>query len=58
MAGEPEWECEQRRRVEGIPLAPGLVAQLRVVASEEGIPFTLGLWSEPLFVRGPLRSPP
>ena len=42
VAGEPEWECEQRRRREGIPLAPGLVAQLSTVAAEAGVPFTLG----------------
>ena len=42
VAGEPEWESEQRRRREGIPLAPGLVAQLREVSAETGAPFTLG----------------
>jgi LDH2 family malate/lactate/ureidoglycolate dehydrogenase len=42
VAGEPEWECEQRRRREGIPLAPGLVSQLREVSAEAGVPFTLG----------------
>jgi LDH2 family malate/lactate/ureidoglycolate dehydrogenase len=41
VAGEPEWECEQQRRAHGIPLAPGLVAQLRGVAIQSGIPFTL-----------------
>jgi LDH2 family malate/lactate/ureidoglycolate dehydrogenase len=42
VAGEPEWECEQRRRREGIPLAPGLVSQLRAVSAEAAVPFTLG----------------
>jgi len=42
VAGEPEWECEKKRRTEGIPLAPGLVAQLRALAGELGISFTLG----------------
>ena len=42
VAGEPEWECEHRRRREGIPLAPGLVSQLREVSAETAIPFTLG----------------
>ena len=37
VAGEPEWECEQRRRREGIPLAPGLVSQLREVSVETGV---------------------
>jgi LDH2 family malate/lactate/ureidoglycolate dehydrogenase len=41
VAGEPEWECEQRRRREGIPLAPGLVRQLRSLAAELGVPFSL-----------------
>lgn len=40
VAGEPEWE--QRRRQEGIPLAPGLVSQLREVSVEAGASFTLG----------------
>jgi L-2-hydroxycarboxylate dehydrogenase (NAD+) len=42
VAGEPEWECEQQRRREGIPIAPGLVNQLRAVSAEMAIPFTLG----------------
>jgi LDH2 family malate/lactate/ureidoglycolate dehydrogenase len=42
VAGEPEWECEQRRRREGIPLAPGLVNQLQEVSAEVAVPFTLG----------------
>jgi len=42
VAGEPEWECERRRRRDGIPLAPGLVAQLREVAAATGVPFALG----------------
>jgi uncharacterized oxidoreductase len=42
VAGEPEWECEQRRRSEGIPLAPGLASQLRDVSAKAGVPFTLG----------------
>jgi len=42
VAGEPEWECEARRRREGIPIAPGLVTQLREVSAETTVPFTLG----------------
>jgi LDH2 family malate/lactate/ureidoglycolate dehydrogenase len=42
VAGEPEWECEQARRRDGIPLAPALIAQLREIAAETGAPFTLG----------------
>jgi LDH2 family malate/lactate/ureidoglycolate dehydrogenase len=41
VAGEPEWECERRRRRDGIPLAPGLVRQLRQVAAATGVPFSL-----------------
>lgn len=41
VAGEPEWECEQERRRHGIPLAPGLVEQLREVAADAAVPFTL-----------------
>ncbi len=38
-----EWyrECEQRRRRDGIPLAPGLVRQLRETAAAAGVPFSL-----------------
>ena len=42
VAGEPEWECEQERRRNGIPLAPTLVTQLREVSAETGVSFTLG----------------
>lgn len=41
VAGEPEWECSERRRRDGIPLAPGLVAQLRALAAKLALPFTL-----------------
>jgi LDH2 family malate/lactate/ureidoglycolate dehydrogenase len=42
VAGEPEWECELRRRRDGIPLAPGLVRQLRDVATACGLVFPIG----------------
>jgi LDH2 family malate/lactate/ureidoglycolate dehydrogenase len=42
VAGEPEWECEQRRRQEGIPLPPRLMTRLREVAAVDAVPFTLG----------------
>jgi L-2-hydroxycarboxylate dehydrogenase (NAD+) len=41
VAGEPEWECEQERRRNGIPLAPGLVSQLREVSAQVDVPFML-----------------
>lgn len=37
VAGEPEAECEQRRRVEGIPLAPVLVAEVNSIARSLGV---------------------
>jgi len=37
-AGEPQAECERRRRAEGIPLAPVLVAQVNDIAAELGVP--------------------
>jgi len=42
VAGEPEWECDQRRRREGIPIAPGLATQLQELSAEVAVPFTLG----------------
>ena len=37
-AGEPEAECERRRLVEGIPLAPTLVRQVGEIADSLGLP--------------------
>jgi LDH2 family malate/lactate/ureidoglycolate dehydrogenase len=37
-AGEPEAECERRRLVDGIPLAPALVKQLGEIADSLGVP--------------------
>lgn len=37
VAGEPETECEKRRLVEGIPLAPSLVRQVNELAQELGV---------------------
>jgi LDH2 family malate/lactate/ureidoglycolate dehydrogenase len=37
VAGEPEAECEQQRRREGIPLAPALVQQCNQVARSLGV---------------------
>jgi LDH2 family malate/lactate/ureidoglycolate dehydrogenase len=39
VAGEPEWECEARRRRDGIPLAPPLVAQLQALAAALDLTF-------------------
>ncbi len=37
VAGEPEAECEARRRREGIPLAPALVHQVNAIARSLGV---------------------
>jgi LDH2 family malate/lactate/ureidoglycolate dehydrogenase len=37
-AGEPEAECERRRLVEGIPLAPALVRQVNEIAASLRLP--------------------
>ncbi len=37
VAGEPETECEKRRRVEGIPLVPTLVRQVNELARTRGV---------------------
>lgn len=42
VAGEPEFECEARRRREGIPLPPRLIAQLKEIAAILALPFPLG----------------
>jgi LDH2 family malate/lactate/ureidoglycolate dehydrogenase len=36
-AGEPEAETERRRRIDGIPVAPALAADLRRIAGELGV---------------------
>jgi LDH2 family malate/lactate/ureidoglycolate dehydrogenase len=36
-AGEPEAECERLRLVEGIPLAPALVAEVNQIAGALGV---------------------
>ncbi len=36
-AGEPEAECERRRRADGIPLAPALVNQVNEIARSMGV---------------------
>ena len=40
-AGLPEWEAEQDRRANGIPLHPTIVEKLRALAGEFDIPFDL-----------------
>ncbi|HEY0421481.1 MAG TPA: Ldh family oxidoreductase [Acetobacteraceae bacterium] len=42
VAGDPERRNAARRRVEGIPVAPGLLAQVRAVAEACGAPWMLG----------------
>jgi LDH2 family malate/lactate/ureidoglycolate dehydrogenase len=38
VAGDPEAECEARRRADGIPLAPALVVQVNAIADALGVP--------------------
>jgi LDH2 family malate/lactate/ureidoglycolate dehydrogenase len=38
-AGGPEWEKRRRREAEGIPLPPGLLAELQAVAQSAGVTF-------------------
>jgi LDH2 family malate/lactate/ureidoglycolate dehydrogenase len=42
VAGEPEAECERRRRDDGIPLAPALVEQCNALARSLGVPALTG----------------
>jgi LDH2 family malate/lactate/ureidoglycolate dehydrogenase len=42
VAGDPERAAAARRSVEGIPVGPGLLAQLRQVAERAGTPWLLG----------------
>jgi LDH2 family malate/lactate/ureidoglycolate dehydrogenase len=37
--GDPEWEAEDDRRVNGVPLHPEVLASLEAVAAELDIPF-------------------
>jgi L-2-hydroxycarboxylate dehydrogenase (NAD+) len=40
-AGLPEWENEQERRVNGVPLHPTVVAKLRDLSAETGVPLAI-----------------
>jgi L-2-hydroxycarboxylate dehydrogenase (NAD+) len=40
-AGLPEWEAEQDRRVNGVPLHPSVVEKLRGLAQESGVPLDI-----------------
>ena len=42
VPGDPEIEAERRNRVEGIPVAPGLVLELREVADRLGVAHPFG----------------
>ncbi len=41
VPGDPEHEASARRRVEGIPMLPALVQEIRDVAERSGVPFLL-----------------
>ncbi|MCW3476450.1 Ldh family oxidoreductase [Limobrevibacterium gyesilva] len=42
VAGDPERATAARRRAEGIPVGPGLLAQIRTIAEASGAPWLLG----------------
>ena len=42
VAGDPERAAAARRSLDGIPVGPGLLAQLRQVAARAGTPWLLG----------------
>jgi LDH2 family malate/lactate/ureidoglycolate dehydrogenase len=42
VAGDPERAKAARRRVEGIPVGAGLLAQVRAIAEAAGAPWLLG----------------
>jgi LDH2 family malate/lactate/ureidoglycolate dehydrogenase len=39
IPGDPEREAEAVRRVEGIPLVPKVIEELRLISRETGVPF-------------------
>jgi hypothetical protein len=39
VPGDPEWAAETVRLVEGVPLSPAVVADLRAVAEATGVEF-------------------
>ncbi len=42
VAGDPERKAAARRRAEGIPVGPKLLASVREIADESGVPWLLG----------------
>ena len=42
VAGDPERQAAARRRAEGIPVGPKLLASIREIAEESGVPWLLG----------------
>ncbi len=47
VAGDPEFDAEERRRREGVPLHPEVAASLRELGRELGVPFPSGRGSHP-----------
>lgn len=41
VAGDPQWATAEQRLRDGIPVGPGLLAKLRRVAADAGVPFLL-----------------
>jgi LDH2 family malate/lactate/ureidoglycolate dehydrogenase len=42
VAGDPERMAAARRRAEGIPVGPKLLASIREIADDSGVPWLLG----------------
>lgn len=42
VAGDPERTARREREVSGIPMPPALLAQLRAIANNAGVPYALG----------------
>lgn len=42
VAGDPQWDEGERRTRDGIPVSPGLVAQVQSLAESSGAPWLLG----------------
>ena len=42
VPGQPEWEAEQDRRANGIPLHKEVIEWFKGICSELSIPYTLG----------------
>ena len=42
IAGDPEWQSDERRRREGIPVSKGIWQQLTLLAESLNVPVAVG----------------